>query len=251
MTGILILFLVVEFHDKPIPVNENLDFTRHRQVQEVIGGKPEGVVLVLPLDMKLNYLVPLTTYSHFHPLINGVSGHLPGPNGWIFDDLRKEHWDSTQADLLQSLQVRYLVIDSSKPGPDLLMDTGRFNRYLEDHGIRFELIETNTDHVRLHQLETTPVDDDLRIGFFHTLNPDRYPVEIYLWVKNHSRKMELPGDGRRLRISVRGYDATGRMIWREGINPLLQNFMPRNYTFGIHTPVPAGHASQPREIKIA
>ena len=72
-----VLGILLESHTRPLNVSGNEDYSRHLIVQAEVAQRESGPVLVLPIELKLNYLVPLTTWPHFNPTINGVSGHLP------------------------------------------------------------------------------------------------------------------------------------------------------------------------------
>ncbi len=119
----LALALLAELGVHPLPMEENPDYSRHRQVQREIARRAPGTVLVLPIEDRLNYLAPLTTAVHFYPLVNGVSGYLPHKNGDIFDAFRADVWGDTQAHLLRKMRVRHVVLDhrkSANPSPEVL-----------------------------------------------------------------------------------------------------------------------------------
>ena len=256
LAGLAIVALVLESTSLPIPVQENADYLRHRTLQQAIAAMPPGVVLVLPLDVELNYLAPLTTTSHFYPLVNGVSGHLPGPNGWIFDRLREEAWDARHADLLRALDVRYVVLDRTKPAPQWLLEANGLAEFFRRHRFDVEEITLPGEEIALFEIdspqqrERSNSDGPSEFEFNHTLTEKEKSLEIFLWVATASPLTMIPKKGRELEITIRGYDSSGERIWKRKVSRRLPNFMPRGYAVAVPIAIPDKEEENTRRLKI-
>jgi hypothetical protein len=144
ITVLGIIVIALEAWTHPLPFEKNGDYWRHLEAQTVIRALPPGVVVVLPIERRLNYLVPLTTWPHFYPLVNGVSGHLPPINGRIFETLSASEWGGAQAALLRLLEVRYVVVDHTKEGAGILAEDAHYNKVYRSSGSEAPLARRST-----------------------------------------------------------------------------------------------------------
>jgi hypothetical protein len=210
--------LALEAWAHPLPYEANGDYQRHVRAEQAIAALGPGVVLVLPLEWKLNYLAPLTTWPHFYPLVNGVSGHMPPANRRILDTLSAPEWGADQAELLRVLDVRYLVVDHMNTGAPMPSDKA-LRRFLDTHGFSTERVWSHRDGISVLVIRSRAGAADLVPGaapgafeYSHTVDRGRGRLEVFLWVRRTAGPVLTAREGRQMSVQVDGYDREGRRM---------------------------------------
>lgn len=237
-----IAFLLAEFIHTPLPLEGNPDYARHLRIEEKIGDKQRGPILVLPLDDLLNYLVPLTTAPHFYPTLNGVTGYLPGVNSTIFQRFREPAWGAKQKELLRWLRVRYVVVDRRAPSKEPLPEV---ESALRDFGFTFEKTEHPKEEITVFKID--PYAGEYEVN--QMVTPKKKRTELYIWMTKTGLPMELPPSGRKVRLTGRGYDEKDEQIWKGEVEFLLPQFWLPDYTSGGVLRIPKREASRMRRVK--
>ena len=249
-------FLVLESLTHPLPVSDNVDYTRHLVAHKEIARRKPGPVLVLPIETELDYLVPLSSWPHFNPIVNGVTGHLPHSNGLLKESFGAREWTDTQVELLHWLGIRYIVVDHSKPDlfpPEAfenltgLLEEGGFvvkANYMQDVQITLVEIEDTTSTERPVPAKTVSID------YNHTVNLARDPPEILLWLTNRRGPQLIPSKGRKLDVRIRSYDAGGEKLDTTESSVYLPPFWLRGQTVAVPIPYPRGKAERVASFQV-
>lgn len=247
--------VAAELWPMPLPTNVNPVFNRLLNVQREVARRPKGVVLVLPLDPDLNYIAPLSTWPHFYPTVNGLSGYMPGSNGEIFRALGQAEWGEEEAKLLRWLDVRYIIIDPANAQSPPTASLEALPARLESLGFAVEATPFPEEKMTLLTIRAAaaplPSAPSPKLDFdvSHFIEKKGRETRVSLWLAARDGPRFLPAESRWIDIVVRAYDADGDRIWKLETRRRLPQFILRGQGVGIAFPIPRAVAERTTRIQ--
>jgi len=198
-------------------------YQRHLSLHRKIAEMRRGPSLVLPLSDELNYFVGLTTYPHFYPTLNGLTGYLPPDNARIFTIFRSARWGDAQAKILRDFRVRYIISDLRAKGFSVAAPNRMIENFLRDHGFLYE----RSFHPEA-QLTLFRIDPDFEeFALNHHLVRTGSQFELHVTLQKIGRVMEVPRNARWCSVRARAYDEKDECIWKQTVEfELPATWMP-------------------------
>lgn len=226
--GMLIVALVLaDLLNHPLLLPDSPDLRRYRQAHARIAAfDAPGAVLVLPADPATGFLAPLASTEHFRPLVNGASGYMPPDNGRLLDFLRQAEWTEVQPEILRWLDVRYVLIDRLAPGAtavplnleERLREAGMLAAVYPDVAEGMDLMELSAGSAEIGDIWP-----EQRLWVNRLFIEERHSVVGV--VSYAGPPHQLTVGERRLKVRLRGYDASGRRIWNRTFRARLPHFL--------------------------